>query len=183
MCSSDLAAKKTAAEVWAALKARFVGADRVRAARLGTLRGEFELLRMADAESLDDFAGRLGGMAARYAALGSTLKDVALVKKLLDSVPNRLYPAVAGIEQFCDVDDMVFEDVLGRVKAFSRGCNDAGRTEATKAAVSSCCTPWRSGVRASGVGAVHAERTTTMVWRARHQAAGTIAAGSATSAV
>ena len=37
--------KKTAAEVRASLKARFVGADRVRAARLGTLRGEFEMPR------------------------------------------------------------------------------------------------------------------------------------------
>ncbi|XBH57849.1 uncharacterized protein [Aegilops tauschii subsp. strangulata] len=73
---------------------------------------------MANAETLDDFAGRLGGMAARYAALGSTLEDAALVKKLLDSVPNRLYPAVAGIEQFCDVDTMAFEDALGRLKAF-----------------------------------------------------------------
>ena len=49
----QVAAKKTAAEVWAALKARFVGTDRVRAARLGTLRGEFELLRMASGDTLD----------------------------------------------------------------------------------------------------------------------------------
>ncbi|XBI17464.1 hypothetical protein VPH35_059510 [Triticum aestivum] len=73
---------------------------------------------MAESESLDAFAGRLGGMAARYAALGSTLEDAALVKKLLDSVPNRLYAAVAGIEQFCDVSTMLFEDALGRLKAF-----------------------------------------------------------------
>ena len=123
----QVAAKKTAAEVWAALKARFVGADRVRAARLGTLRGEFELLRMAAAETLDDFAGRLGGMVARYAALGSTLEDAALVKKLLDSVPNRLYPAVAGIEQFYDIDTMAFEDALGRLKAFDERLRRRGQ--------------------------------------------------------
>ncbi|KAM3188559.1 hypothetical protein ACQJBY_074111 [Aegilops geniculata] len=73
---------------------------------------------MAESESLDAFAGRLGGMAARYAAPGSTLEDAALVKKLLDSVPNRLYAAVAGIEQFCDVGRMLFEDAFGRLKAF-----------------------------------------------------------------
>ena len=49
----QVSGKKTAAEVRASLKARFVGADRVRAARLGTLRGEFELLRMAEADTLD----------------------------------------------------------------------------------------------------------------------------------
>ena len=100
------------------MNARFVGADRVRAVRFGTHREEFELLRMAESESLDAFAGRLGGMAARYAALGLTLEDAALVKKLLDSVLNRLYAAVAGIEQFCNVDTMLFEDALGLLKTF-----------------------------------------------------------------
>ena len=33
-------------------------------------------------------------------------------------MPDRLYPAVAGIEQFCDVASMPFEEALGRLKAF-----------------------------------------------------------------
>lgn len=41
-----------------------------------------------------------------------------MVKKLLDTAPDRLYAAVAGIEQFCDVDKMPFEEALGRLKAF-----------------------------------------------------------------
>ncbi|KAE8782460.1 retrotransposon protein [Hordeum vulgare] len=65
--------KMTAVELWASLKTWFVGADRVRAARLATLRGEFERLRMAVANTLDAFAGRISGMAGRYAGLGSTL--------------------------------------------------------------------------------------------------------------
>ena len=92
-----MAAKKTVAEIWSSLKARFVGANRVRAARLGTLRSEFELLRMASGETLDEFAGKLGAMAARFAGLGATLEDAAMVKKLLDCVPDRLYAAVAGM--------------------------------------------------------------------------------------
>lgn len=106
----QMSSKKTAAEVWSSLKARFVVADHVRAARLGTLRGEFELLRMAEGDTLDAFAGKLGGMATRLAGLGSTLEGAVLVKKLLDSVLDRLYAAVAGIEQFCDVSTMVFEE-------------------------------------------------------------------------
>lgn len=58
---------KKKAEVWAILKARFVGADRVRTARLGTLRGEFELLCMAEDDMLDSFAGKLGGMTVCFA--------------------------------------------------------------------------------------------------------------------
>ncbi|KAE8819455.1 retrotransposon protein [Hordeum vulgare] len=125
----QVAAKKTAAEIWASLKARFVGADRVRAARLGTLRGEFELLRMASDESLDAFAGKISGMTARYAGLGATLDDVAMVKKLLDCVPDRLYAAVAGMEQFCDMPTLLFEDALGRLKAFDERLRRRGQTD------------------------------------------------------
>ena len=112
---------------------RFVGADRVRAGWLASLRGEFDRLRMADDEDLDSFAGKLGAMTARYAGLGEVLDDAALVKKLLDSVPDRSYPAVAGIEQFCDVDDMAFEEALGRLKTFDertrRRGQDGGRRD------------------------------------------------------
>ncbi|XP_073351722.1 uncharacterized protein [Aegilops tauschii subsp. strangulata] len=113
----QVATKTTAKEVWDSLEVRFVGADRVRAARLGTLRGELDRLWMDNGEELDDYAGKVSGM-ARYAMLGSTIDDSAMVKKLLDTVPDGLYAAVAGIEQFCNVEEMVFEEVLGRLKAF-----------------------------------------------------------------
>ncbi|XBI04937.1 hypothetical protein VPH35_133149 [Triticum aestivum] len=73
---------------------------------------------MDDGDKLDDYARKDSGMAARYAMLGSTLDDNAMVKKLLDTVPDRLYAAVAGIEQFFNVEKMVFEKALGRLKAF-----------------------------------------------------------------
>ena len=114
----QVSTKATAQEVWEALKTRFIGADRVRTARLATLRGEFDSLIMADGDALDVYAGKISGMKASFASLGSTLDDAALVKKLLDTVPDRLYPAVAGIEQFCDVASMPFEEALGRLKAF-----------------------------------------------------------------
>ncbi|KAE8773281.1 retrotransposon protein [Hordeum vulgare] len=161
----QVASKKTAAEIWASLQTRFVGADRIRAARLGTLRGEFELLRMAEAETLDAFAGRLGGMAARYAALGSTLEDSALVKKLLDSVPDRLYAAVAGIKQFCDVSTMLFEDALGRLKAFDERLQRRGQTggEREDGQLMLTAEQWRARERDEVVG--ETTTTTATAWR------------------
>ncbi|KAE8801569.1 retrotransposon protein [Hordeum vulgare] len=90
----------------------------VKAARLATRRGKFDCLRMDDDNDLDAYASKVYGMAARYAGLGSVLDDAAMVKKLLDTVPDHLYAAVAGIEQFCDVDAMLFEEALGRLKPF-----------------------------------------------------------------
>jgi hypothetical protein len=112
----QVSTKKTTAEVWASLKTRFVGADRVKMARLATLKGEFDKLYLEDGKALDDYAGKISGMAVCYAGLGATLDDAAMVKKLLDTIPDWLFPAVAGIEQFCDVETMAFEEALGRLK-------------------------------------------------------------------
>ncbi|XP_073363107.1 uncharacterized protein [Aegilops tauschii subsp. strangulata] len=105
-------------EVWDSLKVRFVGAERVRAARRATLRGELDRLKMEDGESLDAYAGRLAGMAARFAGLGETLGETKLVKKLLDTVSDRLFPVVAGIEQFCAPEELTYDEALGRLRTF-----------------------------------------------------------------
>jgi hypothetical protein len=95
------------------------GTDRVEAARLATIKGEFDKLIMDDTEPLDDYVGKINGMAVRYAGLGATLDDASMVKKLLDTILDQLYPAVAGIEQFYDVKMMLFEEVLSRLRAFN----------------------------------------------------------------
>ncbi|KAM3313144.1 hypothetical protein ACQJBY_032687 [Aegilops geniculata] len=107
---------------------------------------------MASGNTLDEFVGKLGGMAARYAALGSTLEDAALVKKLLDSVPDRLYAAVAGIEQFCDVSTMPFEEALERLKAFDERLRRHGQADGERAdgALMFTATQWRARERRRG---------------------------------
>jgi hypothetical protein len=126
----QVSTKPIVKEVWDNLKMRFVGADHVKAACLATLKGEFDKLIMEVTEPLDDYAGKISGMAVRYVELGATLDNTSMVKKLLDTVPNRLYPAIAGIEQFYDVATMPFEEALSRLRAFderSRRRGQAGR--------------------------------------------------------
>jgi hypothetical protein len=114
----QVAGKATGKEVWDTLKALFVGEDRVKDARLQTLRSEFDSLRMKEGDSIDHYAGVLSGMVVRYGSLGGSLGDQALVKKLLDTVPERFIHVVAGIEQFFDLKKMSFADAVGRLKAF-----------------------------------------------------------------
>jgi hypothetical protein len=57
-------------------------------------------------------------MAARYTRLGVTLDNTSMVKKLLDTAPDQLYPAMASIEQFYDVETMPFEEALSRLRVF-----------------------------------------------------------------
>ncbi|XP_047335709.1 uncharacterized protein LOC124939263 [Impatiens glandulifera] len=114
----QVANKKTAKEVWDCLKTRFVGVDRVKNARLQTLKSEFDRMHMNDIESLDQYAGRLTSISVRYSSLGETLNDIAIVKKLFDTVPERFISVVAGIEQFYNLETLTFEEVVGRLKVF-----------------------------------------------------------------
>ena len=113
----QVATKKTGKEVWDSLKARFVGEERVKEARLQTLKSEFDGLTMKE-ESIDVYAGKLTSMSVRYANLGGSLDDSALVKKMFDTVPERFINVIAGIEQFYDLKKLAFDEAVGRLKAF-----------------------------------------------------------------
>ncbi|CAD6204411.1 unnamed protein product [Miscanthus lutarioriparius] len=113
----QVAKKKTGKEVWDSLKARFVGADRVKDARLQMLKTEFDAIWMKNGESLDEIVGKLTAMSVRYSSLGGCLEDRELVKKLFDIVPDQYLTVVAGIEQFYDLKSLAFDDVVGRLKA------------------------------------------------------------------
>ncbi|XP_042408810.1 uncharacterized protein LOC121998116 [Zingiber officinale] len=129
----QIATKKTAKEVWDSLKTRYLGSDRVKKARVQTLKSEFDALRMKETETIDEFAGKLSALSSKFSTLGDTLEDSSLVKKLLNSVPDKFFPIVAGIEQFYDLESIPFEEAIGRLKAYEertlRLCSNTNGTE------------------------------------------------------
>jgi hypothetical protein len=114
----QVAVKKTGNEVWDSLKPGFVGEERVREARLQTLKSEFNGLRMKEDETINGYAGRLTGMSVRYSNLGGTMDDAALVKKMFDTVQEHYINIVARIKQFYDLKKLAFDEAVGRLKAF-----------------------------------------------------------------
>ncbi|XP_013601634.1 uncharacterized protein LOC111209030 [Brassica napus] len=108
-----------AKQVWEAIKARYVGAERVKEARLQTLMIEFNRLKMKETESIDDFGGKLSELASKSSALGVNIEEAKLVKKFLLSLPRKKYiHIVASIEQVLDLHKTNFEDIIGRLKAY-----------------------------------------------------------------
>lgn len=87
-------------------------------ARLQTLKIEFDAMRMKEEEALDQYAGRISSMTVRYVNLGSKLEDVTMVKKVFNTVPDQYLYVIAGIEQFCGIDNMPFEEEDRRLKTF-----------------------------------------------------------------
>ena len=115
--------------VWDGLKTRFLGVDRVRTARLATLRKELETMCMKEGEAVDDFVAKLNGVASKVRSLGYELEEVDLVKRLLNSMPKPFFQIVASIEQCFDLDSMFFDEAVGRLKAFEERLKGLGEKE------------------------------------------------------
>lgn len=84
-----VAEKKTEKEAWVGVKTLCLGADRVKMARIQTLKAEFEGLSMKEAEPLDDFCMKLNCLVTNIRALGEEVKKSYVVKKLLCVVPTK----------------------------------------------------------------------------------------------
>ncbi|KAK1435289.1 hypothetical protein QVD17_01050 [Tagetes erecta] len=109
---------KNVKDVWESIRIRYLGADRVQKARLQTLRNELAMLKMKDNESINDFAGKMSTIIAKFKSLGSSLDEEVIVRKFLNAVPKKYLPIVAPIEQYSDLATMTFEEAVGRVKAY-----------------------------------------------------------------
>nr|GEX56818.1 zinc finger, CCHC-type [Tanacetum cinerariifolium] len=116
--SCKIAQYSTAKEVWDSIKVKYLGADLVQKAQLQTLRSELETLRLTPNEKVSDYGEKLSSIKAKFKGLGETLEDKVLVRKLLNSVPKKFLPIVATIEQYHDLDEMSFEEAIGRLTAF-----------------------------------------------------------------
>lgn len=113
----SLAEKKTAKEVWETIKTLRQGADRVKQARIQTLKSEFEALSMKESEQIDDFHLKINGLVTNIRALGEEMNEAYVVKKLLRAVPSRFLQITSTIEQFGNLETMSVEEAIGSLKA------------------------------------------------------------------
>ncbi|KAG7587705.1 GAG-pre-integrase domain [Arabidopsis suecica] len=117
---------ETAKGVWDGIKARNLGADRVKEARLQTLMNEFDRLKMKESDTIDDFAGRISEISTKAASLGENIEETKVVKKFLKSLPRKKYiHIIAALEQVLDLKKTTFEDIVGRLKTYEdRVCDE-----------------------------------------------------------
>ena len=109
--------KTTAKGAWDAIKTMCLGADRVRKAKVQTMKAEFESLRMTDGEALDDFCMRLNALVTKIRELGEDMAESYVVKKLLRAMPPKFLQITSTIEQFGDLEVMTVEETIGSLKA------------------------------------------------------------------
>lgn len=85
----SVAEKEVAKEVWEVVKTMCLGADRVKKARIQTLKAAFEFLNMKDTKLIDNFCMRSNHLVTNIRASGETVNEAYVVKKLLRAVLSK----------------------------------------------------------------------------------------------
>lgn len=94
-----------------------MGAERVRTAKVQTLKAEFEVLNMKESETVDAFSTKISNIVSNIRTLGDSIEEWYVVKKILRVVPSKFVQIASTIEPFGELDTMIVEVVIGRLKA------------------------------------------------------------------
>jgi hypothetical protein len=87
---ASLVVKKTAAEVWEAVRSLWIDGKAVRNARTQRLRFEFESIQFREGEFVNDFTMHLGSLVAALGTLGEEIKEQQVVLKWSWVIPKHL---------------------------------------------------------------------------------------------
>lgn len=85
--------------------------------RIQTLKAKFESMTMKDSDSLDDFYLKINGVVTNIRALGETVAESYVVKKILRAVPPKFLQITSTIEQFGNLETMTIEETIGSLMA------------------------------------------------------------------
>ncbi|KAG5524905.1 hypothetical protein RHGRI_031548 [Rhododendron griersonianum] len=78
----------------------------------------FEELRMSEDENFDSFITKLSDIVNSFHALGEPISNLKVCRKVLRSLPERFRAKVVAIEESDKVDDILFEELVGKLQTF-----------------------------------------------------------------
>ncbi|KAF0895888.1 hypothetical protein E2562_017534 [Oryza meyeriana var. granulata] len=122
--------KETAKEAWDALKQMNLGEERVKKARVQTLKRELDGMYMGNSEKINDFALKVTTIVNEIRSLGTRVEETTVVEKLLHSVPDKFRSLISTIEQWGDVSEMTVTETIGRLRAFEESSKGRRRENA-----------------------------------------------------
>ncbi|CAO2149022.1 unnamed protein product [Urochloa humidicola] len=134
--------EETAEKAWKALEEMHVGEERVKKARVQTLKRELAGMYMGDSEKINDFALKVTTIVNEIRSLGTKVEETTVVEKLLHSVPDKFRPLISTIEQWGDVEEMSVTETIGRLRAFEESSKGRrGDKEVEQQLLTACAEP------------------------------------------
>jgi hypothetical protein len=79
---------------------------------------QFEVIRMEEEETFDEFYSKLSTIRNSTINLGNKMTDAKIIKKILRSLPARFIPQIIVIQQSKDLEIMRVEELVGSLQTF-----------------------------------------------------------------
>ncbi|KAA8530057.1 hypothetical protein F0562_004766 [Nyssa sinensis] len=108
---------ETPKEIWEKLREEYEGSQRVKNVKLLTLKREFEMHKMKEAETVKEYAGKLIEIVNKIKLFGEPFPDSKIVEKMLISLPARFEPKISAIEESCDLTRLTVAELISKLHA------------------------------------------------------------------
>eukprot|EP00257_Ricinus_communis_P022990 XP_015582859.1 uncharacterized protein LOC107262301 [Ricinus communis] len=103
--------KGTAKELWKSMKTKFQGSAGVKRAQLQALRREFEVLKMKEGETINDYFGRVMIVSNSMRNCGELVEEVKIVEKILRTLMDKCNYVVCSIEESKNLDELTVDEL------------------------------------------------------------------------
>jgi hypothetical protein len=113
---SFLDKKKTAEEAWEAVRSMQIGSDRVKAVNARRLMIEFKNITFKEGELVDESGMWIESLVENLRALGVTITDARMVKKMLQVLPKKFSQIAVSIETLLNINSLMVEHLVSKLK-------------------------------------------------------------------
>jgi hypothetical protein len=96
-------------DAWQILETTYDGTKLVKSIKLQMLISKFEEIKMLEEETFGEFYTKISDLRNSMVSLGKLISNVKLIRKILRSLPERLWIKVTIIKESKDLEEMKIE--------------------------------------------------------------------------
>ena len=123
-----ISSTEIAKEVWTILQTTYEGTKVVKDSKLQRLTTSFEEIKMEEDESFDEFYAKLKDIVNSAFNLGETIPEPKIVRKVLNSLPERFHAKITAIEESKDIDKIPLTKLVGNLQTYELRLTRIGKT-------------------------------------------------------
>ena len=98
-----------------------------RSSKFQRLTTSFEVIKMEEDESFDEFYAKLKDIVNLAFNLGEIIPEPKIVRKVLRSLPERFHAKIMAIEESKDIDKILLTELVGNLQTYELGLTRIGK--------------------------------------------------------